>query len=306
MNLVQLRSLIAVADAGSIGAAGRALGVSQPAVTKSIRALESELGIALIRRTARGTEFTELGRTFLIRARSACQEIDRGREELAQATGGKTASVVLGAGSAAAAALLPGAINRLRAVLPSAEVRIIEGLSDTTLPRVRDGSLDFAIGPKLREPLATDVVATPLYRNEIAIVVRRGHPLAGARSLSELVNHDWLTGGLGGSKLIVDDMFHAAGLQLPRWAVHCQPIPGLIAIAARSDLIATIPKSLLTFGLCGNLLQTISVREHLAVSTICLFTKRDSPLPSAAARLARYIRDEAKGLRDQTKPSPIR
>jgi DNA-binding transcriptional LysR family regulator len=52
LSLAQLRQLVALADAGSIGAAARALGVSQPAVTKSLRALEAQLGVALVRSRA--------------------------------------------------------------------------------------------------------------------------------------------------------------------------------------------------------------------------------------------------------------
>ena len=79
-----------------------------------------------------------------------------------------------------------------------------------TLPRVRDESLDFALGPSLRAALAGDLVCVPLYPNEMAIVVRRGHALAAKRSLADLIDSEWITAGLGTASLVVDDMFTAA------------------------------------------------------------------------------------------------
>jgi DNA-binding transcriptional LysR family regulator len=296
LSLAQLRQFVALAEAGSVGRAARALRVSQPGVTKNLRALEAVVGVALMRRTARGTELTEHGRMFLLRARSACHEIERGQEELTHAVRQASGRVVLGASPAAAAALLPRPFKHFRREF-AVDIRVIEGMPGATLPRVRDGSLDFALGPSLREPLAGDLVGSPLYPNEMAIVVRRGHPLAASSSLAELVDSEWITAGLGTSHLIVDDMFAAAGLGTPRWAVRCESIPGLIAITAHTDLIATIPKSLLALGIADRLLEPVRVREKMASSTVSLFTKRDSPLTRPATRLVRLIKDEARRLR---------
>ena len=296
LSLAQLRHFVALAEAGSVGGAARALGVSQPAATKSLRALEAQLGVVLIRRTAHGTELTKHGQTFLLRARSACREIDRGQAELADAAKQVSGPIVLGASPASAAALLPGPLKLLRRDFP-VDIRIIEGMPVSMLPRVRDESLDFALGPSLRAPLANDLVAVPLYPNEMAIVVRRGHPLAATRTLADLIDSEWITAGLGTVSLVVDDMFTAAGLPAPRWAIRCESIPGLIAITAQSDLIATVPKSLLVLGIADRLLEPIRVREKMASSTMSLFMKRDLPLNTAASRLVRLIKDEAKRLR---------
>jgi len=295
-SLAQLRQFVALAEVGSVGAAARALGVSQPAVTKNLRALEAELGVVLVRRTARGTELTKHGQMFLLRARSACREIERGQAELADAVKQASGPIVLGASPAAAAALLPGPLNLLRRDFP-VDIRIIEGMPVATLPRVRDESLDFALGPSLRASLPSDLVCVPLYPNEMAIVVRRGHPLVARHSLADLIDSEWITAGLGTASLVVDDMFIAAGLPTPRWAIRCESIPGLIAITAQSDLIATVPKSLLALGIADRLLEPIRVREKMASSTMSLFIKRDSPLNAAAGRLVRLIKDEAKRLR---------
>ncbi|HTP70935.1 MAG TPA: LysR substrate-binding domain-containing protein [Burkholderiaceae bacterium] len=232
----------------------------------------------------------------MLRARSACREVERGRAELADAVKQAGGPIVLGASPAAAAALLPAPLRLFRRDFAVA-IRIVEGMPAATLPRVRDESLDFALGPSLRAPLAGDLVCVPLYPNEMAIVVRRGHPLAAKRSLADLLDSEWITAGLGTASLVVDDMFTAAGLPTPRWTIRCESVPGLIAITAQSDLIATIPRSLLALGIADRLLEPIRVREKMVSTTMSLFIKRDSPLSAAAGRLVRLIKDEAKRLR---------
>ena len=96
--------------------------------------------------------------------------------------------------------------------------------------------------------------------------------------------------------ILIDEMFRAAGMPPPRWAVRCESIPGLIAIVARTNFIATVPKPLLTLGLAGDLLEIVRVRERLAVSTVSLFAKRDSPLTPAAARFAKFVKDAARQM----------
>lgn len=151
LTLAQLRLFVALAEVGSVGGAARALGVSQPAATKSLRALEARLGVVLVRRTARGTELTKHGHTFLLRARSACREIERGQAELADAMKQAGGPIVLAASPAAAAALLPGPLKLLRRDFP-VDIRIVEGMPVATLPRVRDESLDFALAPHCANP----------------------------------------------------------------------------------------------------------------------------------------------------------
>lgn len=295
MRLTQIEEFIAVADHGSIRAAARILGCSQPAMTKSLKALEGEFGVALVHRNARGIELTGSGRLFLTRARIITRELERSRHELAHSGMSKTVSIAAAPGIAAV--VLPTALKRLRRELPEVEVRVLGGMPPATLPLLRDGTVDFALGPILQEPVAADLIATHLISVEIAIVVRRGHPLTKTRSLSALVDHDWITAGQGRDSIVVDEMFRSAQLSPPRWVVRCESIPALIAIVARTDFIATIPKLLIEIGLGGNLLEIIKIREKLAVSNVCLFTKRESPLTPAAQRLVSLVKAVARNAK---------
>jgi DNA-binding transcriptional LysR family regulator len=173
------------------------------------------------------------------------------------------------------------------------EIRIIEGRRRRCRACATNRSI--SLGPSLRAP--------PGRRSSRRLIRTRWRSSCGAaipagkRSLADLLDSESITAGLGTASLVVDDMFTAAGLPTPRWAIRCESIPGLIAITAQSDLIATVPKSLLVLGIADRLLEPIRVREKMASSTMSLFMKRDLPLNAAAGRLVRLIKDEAKRLR---------
>ena len=77
MRLQQLREFVAVAEAGSVRSASRALGVTQPALSKSVRQLENEVNAALFLRSASGVTLTPFGNAFLLRARLISAEMQR-------------------------------------------------------------------------------------------------------------------------------------------------------------------------------------------------------------------------------------
>ena len=103
VRLTQIRDFVAVVDAGSISAAARLLGVSQPGLTKSIRSLETELAVSLLQRTPRGVLMTRYGRAFYARARAAHSELDKAHQELVQMSGVHSGKVAIGFGPMAAA-----------------------------------------------------------------------------------------------------------------------------------------------------------------------------------------------------------
>ena len=86
MRLNQIRDFVEVAKSGSLRAAARAVRVSQPAITKSIRQLESELGVQLLQRNARGAATTPAGKAFLARARVVQAELRKAAKSAGAST----------------------------------------------------------------------------------------------------------------------------------------------------------------------------------------------------------------------------
>src|SRR5918994_5878492 len=103
MRLNQIRDFVSIVEAGSIRAAARALGVTHPAMTKSVRQLEDDLHVQLIRRSTRGVVPTAPGRAFLARARAIQAEVRKAQEELSALAAEGSGTVNLSLSAAAAA-----------------------------------------------------------------------------------------------------------------------------------------------------------------------------------------------------------
>ncbi|OFW09365.1 MAG: hypothetical protein A3H27_13645 [Acidobacteria bacterium RIFCSPLOWO2_02_FULL_59_13] len=297
MRLAQLRHLLATVEHGSIRGAARALDVAPPAVTRSIRELEQELGIQLLERTAHGVVPTVAGKAFLARARTVQNELARMREDSAQLSGG-AAIVKFGYGPPAMPLLSP-ALASFRRQYPTARVRMVVGLPPALLPRLREGELEFVIGP-LR-PAWTQCndkyfKTYPLYRIELVVVARRGHPLRNARSLAELSGADWLLYGepfesskdSAGKALPIE-----TALPAPRSVTQCTDSGDHVTLLAESDMLSIHNQHCWAHG-TGGLLEAFPVKLSLPGSTIHVFVRGDSPLTPAASAMVSAIKREAR------------
>jgi len=293
MRLSQIRDFLAVAETGSIRAAARSLGLTQPALTKSLRQLEAELGAVLITRSVRGVVPTALGQAFLARARSIDGDLRRAREEIAQLRGSREGSLSVGASTAPAIGVLPSAVVKLRQSWPEARIRV----SDTSFPGVladlREGRFDLAIAPKLGpEPVPQGEFAVELlFRNEVVIAARKGHPKARARSIRELSGAEWLRSGPpGGPSIVLEDAYQGIGLSAPSYHVQCESflfLPGIVAI---SDIVAIVPWQMLEQPQIRGRLVRISVREKLKPIEINLLTRAGVPLTPIAKDFVAILR----------------
>jgi LysR family transcriptional regulator, regulator of abg operon len=297
MRFSQLRNFIAVVDAGGIQRAARVLGVSQPAVTRSIRLLEEELHVQLLERSARGVVPTREGKAFLARARAVQNELHRAGNELAELSGQGSGRVSFGVTPEAGVHLLPEALSQFRTARPGAELYIVEGLPHALLPRLRDGSLDFLLGARPRGPLEPSVEGHPLFRAERLIAGRRGHPLRKAAALADLLAAEWVVfAPPGWSASIIPAFFEEHGIEPPRSIVRCESYPTLLALVARTDMVAALSSRLLNSRQGRQLYQPFALKQRLPPFTIHLFQRTDVPLTPAAGAMVTTLRSAARRL----------
>ena len=296
MRLTQIRDFLAVVDAGSIRAAARGLNLSQPALTKSIRQLEQELGAMLVTRSVRGAVPTEHGRAFLARARAVSADLRRAREEIAQLNGAREGSLAIGSAPGPALGLLPDTLIQLRKRWPRASIRVADISPPEVLPALRDGSLDLALSVRMGSlaELPNDCRAEPLYLNEAVIVARRGHRLAGARRLAALAEAEWIRTGSPGNTSSLPDVFSAAGLPPPRYRVDCASFLAVPELVGRSELLAVVPWQIAAREERAGSIRRVPVREALPAREISLFRRADVPPTPIARECAEILRALAK------------
>jgi len=298
MRLTQIRDFLAVVDAGSLRAAARDLGVTQPALTKSVRQLEQELGATLVTRSVRGAIPTDAGRAFLARARAVSADLRRAREEIAQLGGAREGALAIGAAPGPALDLLPTVLPRLRRQWREATIRIVDVAPPEVLPALRQGAIDLALSVRLG-PLAAPAAGCliePLYVIEPAIIARRGHALAAARSLAALKDAEWIQTGPAGITPALPQAFQAAGLPPPRYRIDCQSFLALPALVAQSELLAVVPSQLAAREEKAGRVARLRIREKLPARPIALFRRADVPLTPIARECAQLLRAAAAAL----------
>jgi len=297
MRLRQIQNFVAVVESGSIRAAARKLGVSQPAITKSVRGLEAELRSQLVQRTPQGIVPTPSGRAFFARARVVQAELRKAGEEVMQLGGEHTGLVTFGVGPISATRIMPEAVIRFRDQCPSAQLRIVEGYTHTLLPLVRDETLDLALAARPDAQLDPAFAFRPLYRFEYVVVARKGHPLRNARSLAQLANAEWISFMPPKSPVRpLDRIFSFAGLPGPRQMVQCDSYNVALALLAKTDMLGLISSWMLKESRARDLLQQIAVTEPMPSYTVGIFTRMDPPLTPLAAALARALTAVARQL----------
>jgi DNA-binding transcriptional LysR family regulator len=295
MRLSQLRDFIAIVETGSLRSAARSLGVSQPAISKSLRQLEQELRVQLLQRNARGAATTRAGKVFLARARVVQSELRRAADDLAALSGGAQGAVAFGMGPASCMRLAPDALAQFRRAHPDANVRIIEGATDVLVARVRDEMLDFCVSQVPEGKLDAGLRFRPLYRPRLAVVGRRGHPLRHARSLRELAGAQWLMFYPRQSGGMLGKMFGAAGLELPAGLVHCESYATALALVAKTDVLGLLAAESVDEP-WGRQLQKIDIEPAVPAPLLGLYTLADAPLTAAASAMAQALTATARRL----------
>jgi LysR family transcriptional regulator of abg operon len=284
VHLTQLRNFVGIVDAGSIRAAARQLGISQPAATKGLRALEQELDAVLVQRSSRGILLTDAGKAFLARARAIQGELHQAREELARLSGSAEETVRVGVASVIGPWLVPPALARFRAERPDTIVRIVEGTQESLLPALREGALDFAICLRLEPESSRGFTVRPFARFRLTVVGRKGHPLRHERTLESLHSCQWLMSRPRGSGGVLEHAFKAAGLAVPASATECDSHAIKVAMLASTDALGLLGKPMLTEPAVAALLQEIPLDKPFPLLTCSLYTRAESrPGPAARA-----------------------
>lgn len=295
MKLSQLRDVIAVAERGSLRSAARHLGLAQPAITRSIHEIERELGVALFERRAKGMLLTPMGEVFVRRARAAQGELRRARDEIGQMRGQATGRVSVGLSTVSHLALLPSALNSFCARYPEVFLNVAEGVFPIMEAALKEGELDFYVGPLPETPMPKELVVEKLFDNSRVILSRNGHPLAAARSLRELVDARWITTSVTmQNEAELGPLFARHGLPSPRVQMQAHSALTMIVAAASSDLLTMLPQQWCEFPWTSALLRSIDVIEPLDAPAMHVVKRARLPLTPAAEYLCDLFRRAAQ------------
>jgi DNA-binding transcriptional LysR family regulator len=190
-DLASLALFVRIADMRSITKAARASHIALAAASRRIQQLEEQLGVQLLRRSARGVELTPAGTAVLARAHEMLAKVDEMRAEVADYSKGAKGMVRIHANASALAQYLPGDLASFSAAHPEVKVALEEERSTAIVDAVRKGTADVGI---VMEGADAGGLQLFEYRTDLlCAVVPRKHPVREKKvAFAKLLDHDFV------------------------------------------------------------------------------------------------------------------
>jgi DNA-binding transcriptional LysR family regulator len=288
LHLKHLRLIAAIAEHRQVSLAADALGMTQPAASRTLAEAEARVGVPLFERHPKGMLPTNAGEGLARRARNILDELTDAADEVERLRLGRGGIVRIGTVTGAAVGYVVPAIRALKELSPEAEVHVDVANSEELISGLLALRHDMILG---RVPMRMAPAGLSMQRargERVQIVASAGHAAAArdAVSLADLVGAEWVMQGPGAPiRRAVEDAFLNLGAPLPRNVTNTASL--LMALAQLRNPVVVTPVSqevahLLTAGRSD--LVILPVQEPILVAPYSLITLRDRRLSPVAVR----------------------
>jgi DNA-binding transcriptional LysR family regulator len=296
MELRDIEYFTVVAEHGHLGRAAESLGLSQPALSKSLRRLERLLDAKLVKRTPKGVELTTEGSALLIRTRELRLSLQSVKREISDLSEGKIGYVRVGAGALIVEQLFPACLMPLLQNSPKTRFKIIVSDNDLMIPALRTGELDLLINYPPRTMSREGLIEEPLFDDEFVVVASAKHRLAKLKrvTLSDLSAERWV---LSEPTLLAQQRLHRAflerGLPTPEVLVETRSTNLKRATVASSSLLDFSSKLALENGPHCDRLRILAVKELTWRRPVSLIYREAAYLSPATRSFIASVKDIA-------------
>ena len=262
MELRHLRYFVAVAEELNFGRAAERLRIAQPPLSRQVRDLEREIGVALFERVPRGVELTPAGRAFLPEARLTLAQAERSQRTAQRAAQGETGRLRVGFVDAAThSGILPDVLSFFRAHLPSVGLSLFELDPLRQAEAFQEGRIDIGIlhSPPLDAMRWLRVEA--IYAEPVILALPKTHPLAGRSrlALASLADESFVAFPRVVAPEMYDDIIvscRRAGFS-PRIVQEAAGWHTLASLVSAGVGIGVVPRSISEFQQSGVVYRTV-------------------------------------------------
>lgn len=297
MKVHQLRYLVALATEGGIRAAARALHVSQATVTQGLRELEADTQVSLLHRRSGGVVLTAAGQDLLEHAQQVLTQLRLADEALARHRGaGNVERLSVGITPWVAQTLMARVVPAFRAELPHVQLELFDGLSALAYPKLREGQLDLMVGRIAAPEAMQGLRSQPLFSYEMTVVARRGHPLAEAQSVSDLLTTDWILNFTPGEQAaMLDNLFGQHGVVPPMQHIQLAHSASLmLTLVQQTDMVTFCPWPLVETNGLRQSLVALPLRERFRTNVVGLVRRAHEAPSHPASRFMALFMDQVR------------
>lgn len=255
MELLDLRYFVSIAETGSFTKSALQNNIAQSALSRRVRDVESELGVQLFYRNGRGVLLTEMGETFLARARGILADMESLRQEMTRSAGVLDGTVTLAVPPSVGLILLAPLLSQVRKDHPGIRMRVLEGFSGHVADWLANGKVDLAVLYKTRSSALLD--SEHLLFEDMYLISAPTLPTLGTQDGIGLAD-------LKGVELALPSQPHGLRLLVDEAAARAQIA---LTIAMELDTLPTIC-DLVASGTIRTILPLTAVQADLAAGRV--------------------------------------
>lgn len=297
MDIAQLKTLIHVAELGSLSKASERLNVVQPALSRQIRLLERELGAYLFDRHGRGMVITDTGREVLEHAERIMGELDAIRTVSAPHTAALTGLVAVGTPPTVAEIVTVPLATRVREAHPGLSLRFTSAYSGYLLDWLQRGDLDLMLSYMSSEPLRT-LRVTPIMVEDLLLVgpasdqlaLDRPQPFAALADLDLI-----LPSPRHGLRAIVEACARRAAIEI-RTVVEADSFRALVDLVAAGFGATVLPLAPIYAAVEAGTLSVAPLVDPSPMRELVIAYPSDRAISPAARYLGETVTDLAADL----------
>ncbi|MDR3435306.1 LysR substrate-binding domain-containing protein [Telmatospirillum sp.] len=294
MNIKQIRYFVAVAEEQHMGRAAARLHLSQPPLTRQIKALEEELGVALFKRTPQGVDLTEAGRSFWKDAGNIQDLIEQATERTRRVGNGQIGRLDVGIFGSAVLTTIPKILFSFTRSYPGVETVLHNAPFPLQVEALLQRRVLIAFDRHIpdNDELSTELVE----EDRLIFAINKFHPLSKMRqvSLSDLATERlvWGRKKIIGPKAL--EPFHDQGIS-PNIVYESPDMITTISLVGGGLGIALVPVSMSKIRFPNVVFRPLKQKEKLNFDLYCVFRKDEkSPLLREMLNVVRAYRDNKK------------
>jgi DNA-binding transcriptional LysR family regulator len=292
-NLQQLHAFTTIVESGSLGRAAELLHVTQPALSRSIKRLEEQIGASLFERHSKGMQLTAIGEALLPHATLLQREADNAREEIDAMRGLAKGTIRVGAVASIATLVLPLAVSGVLKRWPNLRVQIIEGVWDRLADSLLKQEIDLALSMAVPDTDEIAAITDCCWEDSSYVVAALDHPLRDKANLclADTLDQQWCLPPRGtGPFEHLERVFAEHGLGLPEIAVETRSITVLKSLVTRAGFLSWMAAPMYDTESAAGVFDTLPIAGLVGKRTLTAFRRRRGILPSPAVRLLEQLR----------------
>lgn len=303
MELRDIEYFAVVAEHGHVGRAAEALGLGQPALSKSLRRLEQAAGARLFARTSKGVELTSAGTALLSRVRRLRLALDDVAQEVADIGQGRAGHLRIGALAGFIDYPVTEACRMMMQEAPDVTLSAAVETVDVLLPGLLNGELDLAVIPMTASP-HENIIQEHLFDDEFVVIASTNHRLARRKrvTIADLAPERWIlstTNAFAVKKLV--RAFEDSGLPPPRVTIRTPSLPLRDILVSSTDLLGYSSTRVARAAAPHARFAEFRVRELEWIRRVGVVYRKDAYLSPVARRFIEILKSTARRAGNNSK-----